>query len=151
MISCWKILVASSDLENRRAVANILITQGLDPICAGTVAECRQVLENEDVVLVFCDRHITDGGHREVLRIVRSSKTRALVVITSRQGQFDWDEYLEAMRLGAFDVIASPCLPTDVEWMVLQAGRYVRSRASRAVTFDTASTTYCEMNAPQTA
>ncbi len=148
MISYWKTLVASSDLENRRALVKILSAQGLEPICVGTVAECRQVLENEDVVLIFCDRHLTDGGHRELLRAVRSSGTKALVVITSREPA--WDEYLEAMRLGAFDVIASPCVPTDVEWMVLQAGRFERNRA-RAARHAGWNSSYGERSAGQTA
>ena len=149
MISYWKVLIASSDLENRRAIAAILSAQGLDPVCAGTVAECHEVLENEDVVLVFCDRKLTGGGPRELLRFVRSSKTRALVVITSRQS--DWDEYLEAMRLGAFDVVASPCVPTDVEWMVVQAGRYQRDRTRRGLAFEAGRTAYTGSDARQTA
>jgi DNA-binding NtrC family response regulator len=45
----------------------------------------------------------------------------------------DWDEFLEAMRLGAFDVIASPCRATDVEWMIIQALRYERTEARVAL------------------
>ncbi len=149
MLSNWKALIASSDLESRRAIAAILCAKGLDPIFAGTVAESCQVLEDEDVALVFCDRQLTGGGPRELLRIVRSSKRKALVVITSRQG--DWDEYLEAMRLGAFDVIASPCVPTDVEWMVVQAGRYQRDRARRGFAFEAGRTIHGGSDARQTA
>jgi DNA-binding NtrC family response regulator len=46
----------------------------------------------------------------------------------------DWDEYLEAMRLGAFDVISAPCRPTDVEWVILQALRNEHAR-TRRITF----------------
>ena len=52
-------------------------------------------------------------------------------MVTSRES--DWDEYLEAIRLGAFDVIASPCRPTDVEWMVIQARRDERVRVRQVV------------------
>jgi len=37
------------------------------------------------------------------------------------------------MRLGAFDVIASPCRATDVERMVIQALRYDRTEARLAL------------------
>jgi hypothetical protein len=40
---------------------------------------------------------------------------------------------LGAMREGAFDVIAAPCRPTDVEWMVIQAKRDARSRVVEQV------------------
>jgi DNA-binding NtrC family response regulator len=46
--------------------------------------------------------------------------------VTSRGA--DWEEFKEAMRWGAFDVISAPCRPTDVEWMVIQARRDERHR-----------------------
>jgi DNA-binding NtrC family response regulator len=42
-------------------------------------------------------------------------------VVTSRLA--DWDEYLDALHHGAFDLITSPCQPTDVLWAVVQARR----------------------------
>src|SRR5215469_13091565 len=113
----WQIVVASSDLEGRRALASILTRQGLDPISTSTFAECKDVIDKETVGLVFCDRHLADGDYRDVLNASRSGKGKVRVVVTSKHA--DWDEYLEAMRMGAFDVIASPCRPTDVEWMVI--------------------------------
>jgi hypothetical protein len=41
--------------------------------------------------------------------------------VTSRLA--DWDEYLDALHHGAFDLIASPCQPTDVLWAIVQARR----------------------------
>lgn len=55
------------------------------------------------------------------------------MVITSLHA--DWDEYLEAIRVGAFDVIAAPCRSTDVEWMVIQAKRDDRNWPVLAVPF----------------
>lgn len=128
----WQIVVASSDLESRRALTSILTRQGLDPISASTFAECRDVIEKEAVGLVFCDRHLTDGNYRDILNVSRSAAGKVRVVVTSKHA--DWDEYLEAMRLGAFDVIASPCRPTDVEWMVIQAKRDERNRSRDLIT-----------------
>lgn len=123
----WQIVVASSDLESRRGLTSILTRQGLDPVSISSFAECRQLIEKENVGLVFCDRHLADGDYRDVLSVSRSATAKVRVVVTSKHA--DWDEYLEAMRLGAFDVIASPCRPTDVEWMVIQAKRDERNRS----------------------
>ncbi len=122
----WQILVASSDLEARRALLQVLMRQGLDPISASNASEAKETLQQERVGLVFCDRHLADGSYRDVLNMARSCRDKVRVVVTSKHA--DWDEYLEAMRLGAFDVISSPCRPTDVEWMVIQARRDDRTR-----------------------
>jgi two-component system, NtrC family, response regulator AtoC len=127
-VSSWQILIASSNLESRRALMRILNRQGLDPIAAANVAECHEVLQNERVGLIFCDSRLADGSYRDLLHMVRSSGDKARVVVTSKRA--NWDEYLEAIRLGAFDVITSPCNPTDVEWMVIQAKREGRNRAN---------------------
>lgn len=128
----WQIVVASSDLESRRGLTSILTRQGLDPISTSSFAECRELIERETVGLVFCDRHLADGDYRDILNVTRSATGKVRVVVTSKHA--DWDEYLEAMRLGAFDVIASPCRPTDVEWMVIQAKRDERNRSRELLT-----------------
>lgn len=128
----WQIVVASSDLEGRRGLTSILNRQGLDPISISSFAECRELIEKDQVGLVFCDRHLADGDYRDILNLSRTATGKVRVVVTSKHA--DWDEYLEAMRLGAFDVIASPCRPTDVEWMVIQAKRDERNRSRELLT-----------------
>ncbi|HXW56182.1 MAG TPA: response regulator [Candidatus Cybelea sp.] len=128
----WQILVASSDLESRRTLIQILARQGLDPISAANLAECRETMRKERVGLIFADRHLADGNYRDVLDLARSNRQKVRVVVTSSRP--DWDEYLEAMRLGAFDVIAYPCRPTDVEWMVIQARRDDHNRTKELAT-----------------
>ncbi len=123
----WEIIVLSSALEDRRALANILEAHGLEPLCCSTLREALEALQKDSVGLAFCDKTLPDGTYRDLLAAVRDFKNRVRVVVTSHQA--DWDEYLEAMRLEAFDVIAVPCRPTDVEWMVIQAKRDERSQS----------------------
>ena len=115
------ILVATEDFESRHMFKAVAEREGLEPICTSTVSEARKIIATENVVLVFCDRHLPDGNYRELLAAARFLNPAVRLVVMSRE--FDWDEYLEAMRLWAFDVIASPCRPTDVEWMILRAQR----------------------------
>lgn len=128
----WQILVASSDLESRRNLMQTLSRQGLDPIGVANLGECEDIFGKEKIGLVFCDRHLADGTYRDLLERVRVHADKVRVVVTSRHP--DWDEYLEAMRCGAFDVIASPCRPTDVEWMVIQAKRDDRNGTKELLT-----------------
>jgi DNA-binding NtrC family response regulator len=122
----WNILIASSDLVGRRALLNILEKQGLDSLATSTVRESKEMIATGKVGLIFCDPILADGNYRDLLNASRAAKNRPRVVVMSPLS--DWDEYLNAMRLGAFDVIAAPCRPTDVEWMVIQALRYENSR-----------------------
>jgi DNA-binding NtrC family response regulator len=128
----WQIAVASADLEDRRAMVNFLAKQGLDPIVASSVCECQASMAQEDVGLIFCARSLSDGDYRDLLIAARASKRRTRVVLTIRLT--DWDEYLVAIRLGAFDVISAPCRPTDMEWMIIQALRDEHAR-SRQISF----------------
>jgi DNA-binding NtrC family response regulator len=127
MQSPAQILVVSSAVESRRSLTAILDREGLDTICASRISECREILSTHNVNLVFCERRLTDGTYRDLLEITRQLPSSARVIVTSRLA--DWDEYLEALHHGAFDLIASPCQLTDVQWALLQARRedHVRS------------------------
>lgn len=131
MTTAWEVLIASSDLEDRRALASILARHGHDPICASTIGETQAILAQKTVGLVFCDRRLSDGDYRDLLAQSRSLEPKVRVIVTSRLA--DWDEYLEAMKLGAFDVIATPCRPPEVEWMLVQAKRDERTRLRETV------------------
>lgn len=120
------ILIVSGDLELRRALANILNSLDLEPLCIPTVHESVAYLTRNSVAMVFCDGHLTDGTYRDLLAALRSARVKARVVIISRRAE--WDDYLEAMRLGAFDVVTTPFRPTDVEWLIIQANREDRAR-----------------------
>jgi len=123
-----QILVASSEPENRRGLIAILNREGFDTICVSRVSECQEVLAEQNVSLVFCDRRLSDGGYRDVLAITRSLNRKVRLVVTSRHA--DWDEYLEALQLGAFELIVSPCQPSDVVWTLIQARREDEQRAA---------------------
>lgn len=127
----WDVLVASSDLEGRRALSNLLAKLGVDPLTTSSIRECTEIMATERVGLIFCDRLLADGNCYDLLNASRGRQMKARIVVTSSTA--DWDEFLEAMRLGAFDVIANPCRSTDVEWMIIQALRYERTEARLAL------------------
>lgn len=122
-----QILVVSSELENRRALNDILRKEGYETVCASRVSECQQALQTQNVSLIFCDRRLSDGNYRDVVAAVRESRQHSRLVVTSRLA--DWDEYLDALHHGAFDLIGSPCQPTDVLWAIVQARREDHERA----------------------
>jgi DNA-binding NtrC family response regulator len=122
-----QILVVSSELENRRALNSILHKEGYETVCASRFSECQEALQTQNISLIFCDRRLSDGTYRDVVAAARDSVHPARVVVTSRLA--DWDEYLDALHHGAFDLIASPCQPTDVLWAIVQARRETHERS----------------------
>jgi DNA-binding NtrC family response regulator len=126
MISRGEILIVSSNEETRRELAHVFDRQGLGPTCVASIEEAICLLGRHAMALIFCDRHLPDGSYRDFLTASRSLRAQARVVVTCWLS--DWDEYLRAMRLGAFDMIATPCRPGDVQWMLIEASRDERAR-----------------------
>jgi DNA-binding NtrC family response regulator len=124
MTSSFEVLVVSSDPILRRRLTDILVNLGIDPAQLSTLRECREILAQKLVGLVFCDARVEDGNYQDLLAAYGRSDNRPRVVVTSSTA--DWDEFKQAMQCGAFDVIPIPCRHTDVEWMVVQAKRAER-------------------------
>ncbi len=123
MVNACDVLVVSSDIESRRTLTTILGHLGPDVnvySCSG-VEQAAVVLSKLNIKLVLCHDRLADGSFRDVLKTTRKTAPRPPVVVTTQTE--DWDDYLEAVRLGAFDVIRYPYYPTDVEWTIHLAMR----------------------------
>lgn len=124
-----KIIILSSNQNRSANLAEILKKQEIEPICAITVRQYRDILSKQALDLVFCDPKLQDGDYRDVINAARLAGSLARIVVTSRLAS--WPEFLEAMRVGAFDVISTPCRYKDVEWVMMQATRDERKRAKQ--------------------
>lgn len=121
--STWEVVVVSSNLENRQDVAGMLFRLGIEPICLSTVDQYRNLHSRKDIGLVFCDRRVKDGDYRDVLSAVSRSQAQSVAKVVMMAELDSAEEYHQARQHGLFDIISSPCRPTDVEWMVIQAKR----------------------------
>lgn len=113
------ILVVSSEIGNRNSLKDILDREGWKTTCASAIGECEEVLANQSVDLVFCDRGLVDGTYRDILALTRSKSPGLRLVVTSRLA--DWEEYLDALDNGAFDLIAYPSQPVEIIRVINQA------------------------------
>jgi DNA-binding NtrC family response regulator len=111
-VSFIQVLVVGSDVGNRTALVQILEECGLEPVTASNVEETGNILARRPTHVVFCEDTLSDGGFREILRLVKATRPESQVVVASKLG--DVDEYIEAMNLGAFDFIAPPYRDADV-------------------------------------
>jgi DNA-binding NtrC family response regulator len=134
MSDTWQIMVASSDLENRRHLVSILDQQGLGAFCAANVRQCREILGSQNVGLVFCDRSFADGDYRDVLAATEDRKSGAKTRVVLLAALINSEQYKSAKDLGVFEVISAACRPTDVEWMIIRARRDDQRRAGVPLT-----------------
>ena len=119
MLSLPNGLVVSSDEEVRRKLAEILGHGGLAPVLASTVAESRTALVRHEVCMILCDEFVVDGNYRTVVEVAERADTKVPVIVVSRTG--DWPEYLAAIRSGAFDYVAYPPTPGELQRVIRNA------------------------------
>jgi DNA-binding NtrC family response regulator len=115
----WNILVASSDLENRTTLIHMLERLTVNVYSSSSLRQAEEVLEGRSIALAFCDDHLVDGTFQNLLSKMRRSGEKTRFIVTTSQGE--WDDFLGATRLGAFDMIRWPLQPTDVELIVIRA------------------------------
>ncbi len=105
--------------ENRDVVTAAMSHWSIEAVPCSGVGEARSLLPSTRPSLIFCEEDLPDGTYRELLHDVsKTAKTR--VVVISRDAELD-THYNEALALGAFDMIASPCRRSDVQWIAIRA------------------------------
>jgi len=114
-----EVLVVSSDDEVRRNLAGIVGLCGLEPVLCVTVADSRAVLTRYPICVVVCEDQLADGNYRDLVEAVERSTANAPVIVVSRLG--DWNEYLNAVRAGAFDYIGLPPRRGEIAWAIENA------------------------------
>lgn len=123
-------LVVSSELEHRRGLVRMLEGFRVNTYASASLAEAEEVLSRQGVALVFCEDRLTDGSYRDLLKILRTWERAPRIVVTTRIGE--WRDYLEALQLGAFDMIQYPYRSIDVELNVLHAMRGSDQKSDQA-------------------
>jgi len=114
-------LLVSPDMDVRRPLVRTLEALSADVVVCSTRAQAEEVLSRQAVEIVFCDEHLPDGSHCDLIRSFGPDGEIPRVVLITRTGE--WELYFEATSKGAFDVIRSPWYATDVELAVIRACR----------------------------
>lgn len=127
-----KCLVASSNEEVLKKLAKILSHCGLATFLASGIEESRKVLVRERVFLVLCDDRLVDGDYQDILSASEWSTSKAPVIVFSSTG--DWPDYLKAIRAGAFDYMAYPPFPEELQRVIRNALESRMANTVRAIT-----------------
>lgn len=100
-------------------VRSTMTQWALDTTCCSSVREARTLLSGNGFSLIFCEDQLPDGNYNELLNSATKPLKSRFVVMSSTP-ELD-DKYDDAMRLGAFEMIATPCRKSDIQWIVIRA------------------------------
>jgi DNA-binding NtrC family response regulator len=115
------LLIVSSRLENKKTILRFLEGLPLNIYTVGNVEESEETLEEHEIDVVVCDERLSDGAYHDVLALTIDRKPKIhFIVLLCTGGQ---EEYCEAIRLGATDVVRPPLHATDIELALIHALR----------------------------
>ena len=117
----WDVLIVSARNENGKTLLRILGDLPVNVFFVTTIGQAREVLAKRCVEMIFCEEFLPDGTYRELMEYVLALNSSTAFVVTLCTGE--WDEYLEAIRLGATDVLRCPLQSIDVELVLIRAAR----------------------------
>lgn len=112
-----QVLIVSCRPENRKALLRVFEGLPLNTYCVSNLEQGREVLAIHNVSIIFCEERLGDGTYRDFLSQAQSSNKNIRFVVMLCTGE--WEEYLEAMQLGASEVIRCPLQPTDVDMALI--------------------------------
>ena len=113
------VLIVSCRPENRKTLVRALDEMSINCYVAPTIRDAKEVLASRSLSLVFCEERLSDGSYCDLLRDVRATWPETGFVVLLCTGERE--EYLQAMRLGAQEVLRSPLRPTGVDLVLIQA------------------------------
>ena len=114
-----KALMLAVDPGASQCIGEALDRCGFEPVLLSTVAGLRSCIGKSDISILVCEEVLLDGNYKEVLRVSRGARGHIPVVVLSRLAE--WDQYLEAIRLGAFDCLRYPLRTGELRWVVNRA------------------------------
>src|SRR5215831_12515962 len=112
-------LIVSCRPENRKTLVRMFDELSINSYVAPTIRDARQLLGSRSLSMVFCEERLSDGSYCDLLREVRATWPETGFVVLLCTGERE--EYLQAMRLGAQEVLRCPLRPTDVDLVLIQA------------------------------
>jgi len=112
-------LIVSCRPENRKTLVRMFDELSINSYVAPTTRDARELLGSRSLSMVFCEERLSDGSYCDLLRDIRATWPETGFVVLLCTGERE--EYLQAMRLGAQEVLRCPLRPTDVDLVLIQA------------------------------
>jgi DNA-binding NtrC family response regulator len=119
-----EILIVSNRIDNRRILLHTLEGLPVNTFSASTVGQAFEFLSFHPQAVVFCEERLPDGSYRELLVEARTARQLNRLIVVMSAGE--WEECLEALKLGAAEVLRCPLRAPDIEIALFHAMRAAR-------------------------
>jgi DNA-binding NtrC family response regulator len=122
------ILMATTDTDIRRNMAELLDGYRLNTLWASGMQEIKSALVREDVAVCFCGFWLVDGTYRDVVRHLKRERPETpVVIVCAPTCPQEYRDYLAALNIRAFDFICHPYRQLDLE-RILRSAMALRDR-----------------------
>lgn len=101
----YVLIVFRSD-EHRVSLLKAVADAGMVPLLCETLDEAREAMASENIKAVICEDLLPTTVLNEILKQTQNRTKPLPMILTSRTGE--WDEFLTALRQGAFDYLVLP-------------------------------------------
>ena len=101
-----RIAILFNSVENRAELLLAVALAGALPNLCRSFDELKQVVQSDPIAVIVCEDRVPQETFRRILDLTRQSTTPIPIVVASRTGE--WEEFLLALRRGAFDYLVLP-------------------------------------------
>ncbi len=113
------VLFISPSASDAAAVTEMLSSINIHCDNVGNLRKARQKMEAETFGAVLTDSSLPDGTWKDVVKMVRNAKRSSAVVVSDRLA--DADFWVDALELGAYDVLLKPFCCGEVQRILANA------------------------------
>lgn len=127
------VLVVFPKNENLDRLLQAIVEAGDVPLICHSFEEAQEVLKYENIHTIICEDHLPKKSLEGILKLARNLTEPVPVIITSRTGE--WEEFLAALQLGAFDYLSLPPRLSEVKrvlQLAMAEAAHTQTRAARA-------------------
>lgn len=125
-----RVLVVDANAETRNETRNLLHQWGWEVSEAGSTKDAQSRLEHAAYDAILLDPDVDGTEWTDAVSRVHDSAPRTALVVHSSSA--DWRLYLEALELGACDVLQKPCDPLELRRSLLLGNRTLPALTSKA-------------------
>ena len=118
-----KVLILDDEEQIRNELGEFLLDNGYLVWYAGTPSQAFDLLQDEEIDIVFLDIRLPEMDGIEVLKVMRKDYPEAEIIMISGHGEMQ--TVIEAMRGGASDYISKPFTHLDVLSAIERTRRFV--------------------------
>jgi DNA-binding NtrC family response regulator len=109
-------LVVTSEYHMRGNLGEALLLCGIAPVFAASLRDALHHLSNSPISFIVCEHRLPDGDYTDLLHRARSADIPSPLIVISPTG--DWSDYFEALDLGAYDFLAFPLIPGELQRII---------------------------------